>query len=124
MNLKTYVRTRKNLAHWAAHIKKMEGRDELCAHNRALHVEALMARDDELDKADAIATAEATFATPPVLTEEELDDIEGRKAQCQVWIRELRNAEKKGLSDSDDIPGEISASSGVATAESAAGATG
>ncbi len=83
MNVKTFLRTRKNVAHWAAYIKKLEARED------------------------------------PPLTDAELDDIEGRKAQCTVWIRELRNAEAKGLSDTDDIPGEISASSSAATAESA-----
>lgn len=119
MNLKTYIRTRKNLAHWAAFIEKMEGRDEVCETNRIEYVASLMARDDELEESDAIAQAEVTFATPVALTEDELDDLEGRKAQCTVWIRELKNAQKKGLDDSDDIPGEISASSSADTGESA-----
>ena len=83
MNVKTFLRTRKNVGHWAAYIKKLEARED------------------------------------PPLTADELDDIEGRKAQVTVWLRELRNAEAKGLDDSDDIPGEISATSGVATSESA-----
>ena len=83
MNLKTYVRTRKNLAHWAAFIKKLEARES------------------------------------PSLTKDELDDIVGRKAQCTVWVRELRNAQKNGLSGGVKIPGVISANSGIATKASA-----
>lgn len=119
MNLKTYVRTRKNLAQWGAFVRKLEGRDEDCEKKRAHYVERLMAGDEELDEADAVATAEALFATPPPLTEAELDDIVGRKAQCVVWIRELKNAQEKGLDGGADIPGEISASGGMKTTESA-----
>jgi hypothetical protein len=53
------------------------------------------------------------------LTEEEADDIEGRKAQVMVWIRELRNAAKKGLDGGDEIPGDMSASGAVEATSSA-----
>ena len=55
------------------------------------------------------------------LTEDQLDDLVGRRAQCVVWARHIRTNKGK-FEDEVEVIGSMSASSSTQTAESA-GAT-
>ena len=52
------------------------------------------------------------------LTADEADNIQMRKAQCVVWIHQLKQAEKKGFSGAS-VAGSMSAGSELKTGERA-----